>query len=193
MNINLTLVLPEVFDVVHVILAGLSVVLLVIVGCLAARGSNSSADASVTTEGEDMALLAQPAATTLKDMDGEGALHLLSLFQSEGRLVDFIQEDVAQFSDDEIGAAARVVHKGLKKTFEEHFTAEPVLAHEEGDAVTVEEGFQPQEIQLLGQVASAGPFKGTLVHQGWRVTDIRLPQTVEGRDSRILAAAQVEM
>ena len=126
-------------------------------------------------------------------MDGNGALHLLSIFQNEGRLVDFIREDVAQFTDEEIGAAARVVHKGLRKAFDEHFTAEPVLAQEEGERVSIEAGFQPQEIQLLGNVTGDGPYQGILVHQGWRVTDVRLPKTVEGRNSHILASAQVEL
>ena len=33
----------------------------------------------------------------------------------EGRLIDFLQENVASFSDAEVGAAARVVHAGCKK------------------------------------------------------------------------------
>src|SRR5262245_24267144 len=37
------------------------------------------------------------------------ALQLLALFQREGRLVDFLEQDIAGFSDTEIGAAARVV------------------------------------------------------------------------------------
>src|SRR4051812_9320358 len=39
-------------------------------------------------------------------------LFILSMLQREGRLIDFLQEDVAAFSDAEVGAAARVVHEG---------------------------------------------------------------------------------
>src|SRR5580693_5788574 len=52
-------------------------------------------------------------------------LLVLSLFQREGRLIDFLQENVASFSDTEVGAAARVVHAGCKKALADHFTLEP--------------------------------------------------------------------
>src|SRR5436190_15346400 len=39
-----------------------------------------------------------------------------TLFQSEARFVDFVQEDVAGYADAEIGAAARVVHEGDRKS-----------------------------------------------------------------------------
>src|SRR5262245_47690010 len=39
------------------------------------------------------------------------ALQLLGLLQREGRLVDFVQQDIAGFADAEVGAAARVVHE----------------------------------------------------------------------------------
>ena len=42
-------------------------------------------------------------------------LMLLSALQREGRFVDFIRQDVAGFSDEDIGAAARVVHGGCRK------------------------------------------------------------------------------
>src|SRR5690242_17365388 len=42
--------------------------------------------------------------------DHASGLTVLSILQREGRLIDFLQEDVASFSDAEIGAAARVVH-----------------------------------------------------------------------------------
>ncbi len=49
------------------------------------------------------------------------ALQLLGLLQREARFVDFIQEDVAPYTDAEIGAAARVVHEGCRKVLREHF------------------------------------------------------------------------
>src|SRR5438067_1804514 len=56
----------------------------------------------------------------------EQALHLLSLLQREGRLVDFCQEDLAGFSDVQIGAAARAVHDGCRKALREVFELTPV-------------------------------------------------------------------
>src|SRR5580704_17185900 len=43
------------------------------------------------------------------------ALQLLSLLQREGRLVDFLQQEIASFPDADVGAAARVVHEGCRK------------------------------------------------------------------------------
>jgi len=56
------------------------------------------------------------------------ALQLLGLLQREARFVDFIQEDVAPYTDAEIGAAARVVHEGCRKMLREHFALAPVPA-----------------------------------------------------------------
>src|SRR5689334_25372290 len=52
------------------------------------------------------------------------ALTLLAAFQREGRLVDFLQQEVAGFSDEDIGAAARVVHGGCRKAFHQFFRSE---------------------------------------------------------------------
>src|SRR5689334_2849647 len=38
------------------------------------------------------------------------ALQLLALLQREGRLVDFLKQDIAAFGDSDVGAVARVVH-----------------------------------------------------------------------------------
>src|SRR5688500_11069084 len=45
-------------------------------------------------------------------------LFVLSVLQQDGRLIDFLQQDVAGFSDEEVGAAARVVHGGCKKALQ---------------------------------------------------------------------------
>ena len=39
----------------------------------------------------------------------DAALQLLALLQREGRFVDFLEEDVASFTDADIGAAARAM------------------------------------------------------------------------------------
>lgn len=179
-------------DIIHLGLLGLCALLLLI--ALFRGGSKQTKNIQVEQElpsesSEDLA----SEAPKLLAMNDDGALQLLALFQSEGRLVDFIREDMAAHSDSDIGAAARVVHKGLRQVFDEHFEVAAIINEEEGEPVTVEQGFKPTQVQLLGQVSGDGPFKGTLVHQGWAVTDIRLPKVVEGRDSRVLAPAQVEL
>jgi len=139
-----------------------------------------------------------PAPTTppkpqLRDADREGALQLLGLLQQEGRFIDFVEENVAAYSDAQIGAAARVVHEGCRKVVHEHFQLEPVRAEEEGSPVTLEAGFDASAVRLTGNVVGEPPFRGTLTHRGWRATAVSLPKIAEGHDLSILAAAEVEL
>ena len=41
-------------------------------------------------------------------------LRLLSILQRDGRLIDFLDEDISAYADDQIGAAVRNIHKDLK-------------------------------------------------------------------------------
>src|SRR4051794_3435234 len=50
----------------------------------------------------------------------DAALQLLALLQREGRFVDFVQQELAAFSDADIGAAARVVHEGCRRAIRAH-------------------------------------------------------------------------
>jgi hypothetical protein len=120
-------------------------------------------------------------------------LLVLSLLQREGRLIDFLQENVASFSDAEVGAAARLVHAGCKKTFAEYFTIEPVLKESEGATVTLPAGFDAGRIRITGNVAGQPPFRGALKHHGWIASAVRLPTVSETMDPRVLAPAEVEL
>ena len=121
------------------------------------------------------------------------ALQLLGLLQREARFVDFIQADVAPYSDAEIGAAARVVHGGCRKLLAEHFTLAPVRAEAEGSRVTLAAGFDAAAVRLTGNVVGQAPFTGTLSHRGWQVTQVRLPQLTDARAAAIIAQAEVEL
>lgn len=121
------------------------------------------------------------------------ALELLGLLQREGRFVDFVKQDVAGFSDADIGAAARVVHEGCRKALAAHASIESVRSEDEGAAVTLEAGFDAAEVKLTGNVRGSAPYRGTLQHKGWRVTELRLPSVVEGHDPRLLYPAEVEL
>src|ERR1035441_3049216 len=111
-------------------------------------------------------------------------LAVLSLLQREGRLIDFLQEDVAAFSDAEVGAAARVVHGGCKKVLKEYFTVEPILKDAEGTGITGPAGFDAQRIRLTGNVTGQPPFRGTVKHHGWEATAVRLPSVSESQIGR---------
>jgi len=121
------------------------------------------------------------------------ALLLLSALQREGRLVDFLQQEVAGFSDEEIGAAARVVHGGCLKVLRQYFELDPASPQTEGEAVTLPAGFDAQRFRLTGNVAGQPPFRGTLKHHGWVARQIRMPVLNDALDPRVLAAAEVEL
>ena len=120
-------------------------------------------------------------------------LLLLSALQREGRLVDFLQQDVAAFSDEQVGAAARVVHSGCRKLLHQYFELEPAAKEAEGSSITVAKGFDPQHVRLTGNVAGEPPFRGTVRHHGWVAREIRLPAPSESLDPRVLAPAEVEI
>lgn len=124
---------------------------------------------------------------------GEGALALLSLLQREGRFVDFMRESLDSYRDQDIGAAVRDVHRGCRKVLEEHLKLEPVLPGQEESAVVVPAGFDPAEVRLLGETRGAPPFRGTLVHHGWRAVEVKFPHLSDGVDRRVLAPAEVRV
>jgi Domain of unknown function (DUF2760) len=123
----------------------------------------------------------------------DGALALLALLQREGRLVDFLREPLDGFTDADIGAAARDVHRGCRKVLDQHLSLEPVMPGAEEAKVAVPKGFDPAEIRLIGEAKGEPPFRGTLRHHGWRVVDAKLPALADGIDRMVIAPAEVEL
>ena len=134
-----------------------------------------------------------PVPVPLRVATPDAALQLLSLFQREARLIDFTQENLAAYSDADIGAAARVVHEGCSKVLRDHFTIEAVRSEAEGSRIVLEEGFDASAVRLTGNVVGKAPFRGALSHRGWRASSVRLPKLAEAHDAAILAPAEVEL
>jgi Domain of unknown function (DUF2760) len=122
-----------------------------------------------------------------------GAVQLLALLQREGRLLDFLQEDIDGYADDQIGAAVRDIHRGCKKVLAEHAPLEPVLPGAENASVRVDPGFDPSRIRLTGNVVGEPPFTGTLRHHGWRTARVVLPELTASTDPSVVAPAEVEL
>ena len=120
------------------------------------------------------------------------AVQVLALLQRDGRLVDFLKEEIAAYTDEQIGAAVRTVHEGCREALDRYFTLEPVLEAAEGDRVTVDFGFDPAAIKVIGNAAGA-PLRGVLQHRGWRVAASSLPTLPEGEGRAIVAPAEVEV
>jgi len=72
-------------------------------------------------------------------------------------------------------------------------TLKTVRSDAEGSKVKLDKGFNASEVRLTGNIVGQAPFTGTMIHKGWKVTDIRLPKLTEGHDASIIAAAEVEL
>jgi hypothetical protein len=122
------------------------------------------------------------------------ALTLLAALQREARLVDFLQEPIADYNDAQIGAAVRDIHRDCAAVLERMFGLRPLLTEAEGAAIEVPAGFDAARYSLTGNVAGQPPFRGTLAHHGWQVTRCELPQFSGGDDAaKVVAPAVVEL
>jgi len=147
--------------------------------------------ALATTQPVDASLMAK-AAEPKRD-DGRGAALLLGLLQREGRLLDFLQEEIDGYADAQIGAAVRDIHRGCKKVLAEHLPVEPVLKEAENATVRVDAGFDPSRIRLTGNVMGEPPYTGVLKHHGWRLAKVQLPTSSANADPNVVAPAEVEL
>lgn len=120
-------------------------------------------------------------------------LRLLALLQREGRLLDFLLEDIQAYPDAQIGAAVRDIHRQCQRTLKEHLVLEPVVPQSEGATIDVPPGFDPSAVRLVGNVTGQPPFRGTLLHHGWRVQELKLAPPPEGQDEFVLMPAEVEL
>ena len=122
------------------------------------------------------------------------AITLLAALQREARFVDFIQESLAGYSDAQIGAAARDVHRDCGAVLKRMFALRPAVTEEEGKDVEVPAGFDAGRWRLTGNVTGQPPFHGRLVHPGWEATACELPTwSGSAAAARIVAPAEVEL
>ncbi len=121
------------------------------------------------------------------------AVQMLALLQRDGRLIDFLSENISAYPDVQLGAAVRNIHETCRQALERYVQLEPVLNSEEDQPVTVEAGFDAAAIKLIGNVAGALPLRGLLRHKGWRVKEIKLPPLAQGTGRLVIAPAEVEL
>lgn len=141
-----------------------------------------------STEGDE-----KPAHVRDTNADKRLFLHLIGLFQREGRLLDFLQENLEDYEDAQIGAAVRNIHENCRKVVDRYLPLQPVVSQEEGEPITLQADFDATAVKLMGQVGGDPPFTGIVRHRGWKVKKVSLPELSATRNPDILVPAEVEI
>ncbi|QEF96759.1 hypothetical protein Mal15_07890 [Stieleria maiorica] len=120
----------------------------------------------------------------------DSAVTLLATLQREARLVDLIQEDLSQYSDAQVGAAARPCLQQCGGVLQRVMGLKPLLDAAEGATVDVAPDASPTRYQWIGEGTATS---GKLVHHGWQATQVELPTwTGDSADANVVAPAQVQ-
>jgi len=121
------------------------------------------------------------------------AIELLAALQREGRLIDFLMEKIDGYTDAQIGAAVRDIHRDCGKVIDRLFGIVPLIQQAEGSSVALPSDIDPGLWKLTGQV---GPnvSSGKLCHHGWKISRHELPAWTGRDDSAwVIAPSEVEI
>jgi hypothetical protein len=122
------------------------------------------------------------------------ALTLLSVLQREARLIDFLKENMTPYSDAQVGAAVRDVHRDAAAALDRMFELKPVMSQAEGTRVDIPGGTDAARVRLTGNVTGQLPLSGTLRHGGWQATKTALPAWNGSlATANVVAPAEVEL
>jgi hypothetical protein len=132
----------------------------------------------------------KPAAPAVRTSDG--ALQILGILQRDSRLVDFLMEDIASYSDDQVGAAVRQLHDDCRDAVGRYVTLEPVIDGVEG-TFTKAPSSDPNLVKFVGNVPATPPAGGILRHKGWRASKVNLPAPTGKQDASVIAPAEIEI
>jgi len=137
-----------------------------------------------------------PAPAPVSAPADDSAVRLLAALQQEARLVDFLVEDIAAYTDEQVGAAVRDVHCKSRQVLERHVKLEPVVDGVEGTLTRLAAaGLDPRDkssCRLLGNIPAAAEVEAAILrHRGWKVTRIDLPPAA-GK-TNVIAPAELEV
>lgn len=120
-------------------------------------------------------------------------LEILQSFQRDGRLIDFLLEDIGAYQDDQVGAAVRAIHKGCRKALLESVEVVPIRNEGEGAMVEVPAGYDPSQIRLVGNVTGRGPYRGTVKHHGWQIGEVKTTALTTVKNDKVITPAEIEV
>lgn len=122
------------------------------------------------------------------------ALTMLAVLQREGRLVDFLTEPIDGYTDAQIGAAVREVHRDCAAALDRIFQIKPLSDVDEDQMTEVPAGFSAMRTRLVGQVEGDPPYRGAVRHRGWVAEACRLPSWQgDPADAMVIAPVEVEV
>ncbi len=127
------------------------------------------------------------------DKFNDGAVYTLLLLQREGRLIDFLLEDVENYRNDQIGAAVRQIHSNCQSVLNQHFAIGRIMPDKECESVSIEKSYDSLTIKLSGNVVDSYPQKGRVKHQGWKACSINFPTFSGQRNPSIIQTAEIEI
>jgi hypothetical protein len=120
----------------------------------------------------------------------DGAVQMLTLLQRDARLVDFLMEDIAPYTDAQVGAAIRDVQVQAREALTRYLRLVPVLDGVEGE-FTPAASLAAAEVKFIGNVPPDGKAPGGLLrHKGWKAQVVDLPATSPGQ---VIAPAELEI
>lgn len=132
----------------------------------------------------------KPAPEKKQPGPNDGAVAILGAMQAEGRLIDFLMEDISGYSDDQVGAAVRDVHSKSRQALDRCMSVAPLIDGVEGDFAKTE-GLSADAVKLVGNVPPGGKVPGGLLrHKGWKAEKITLATV---NMSKVLAPAELEV
>jgi len=159
---------------------------------LAAARTPPRGTASKPAPASKPAAAAPPPAAPASTRASDGAIQILGILQREGRLVDFLMEDISAYSDEQIGAAVRDVHTQSRDALARVVTLEPVIDGVEGTFAKAPSK-NPAVVRFVGKVPAKPPEGGTLRHKGWRAAKVNLPAPPAAQDALIVSPAEIEI
>ncbi len=120
-----------------------------------------------------------------------GALCTLAMFQKEARFLDFLQQDIENYDDGQIGQLVRKIHGSCRKVLNENFAVQQIISSSEGSKYTVDKKLDKSRVKLVGCVPDMIPFQGSIRHCGWEARKMNLPEKPENTKHKVIVHAEV--
>lgn len=119
------------------------------------------------------------------------AVTLLATLQRDARLIDLIHEDLDQYGDAQVGAAARPCLKQCRQSLDRLLGIVKLEAAAENAIIDMKPSASTR-YRWVGE-GSSSTKQAKLIHPGWMATRTELPRwTGSAEDALVIAPAQVQ-